>query len=169
MNQKIHLATRVKILNALVRTRLTYSCQTWNLSQVQANHINATYMSMLRKMVKGGYRRQSGTYRFVLSNRDLLKKCQTEDIHDFVSRQQRNFIAHLTRLDNERLAKRLMFNGDDARRPGRRTTLYDKVVERMQISPDKFNQDALLRRYWEWRGHYGQRLLSTVMWISLNT
>ena len=147
MNHKIHLATRVKIMNALVRTRLTYSCQTWNLSQVQGNHINASYMLMLRKMVKGGYRRQAGTYRFVLTNRDLLEKCQTEDIHDFVARQQRNFVAHVTRFDNERLVKRVMFNGNDARRPGRRTTLYGKVVERMGISPAEFNRDALLRRY----------------------
>jgi hypothetical protein len=104
-------------------------------------------MPMLRKMVKGGYRQQAGTYRFVLSNRDLLEKCRTEDIHDFVSRQQRNFVAHVTRLDNERLAKQVMFNGNDARRPGRRTTLYGKVIERMEISPEEFNRDALLRRY----------------------
>ena len=147
MNHKIHLVTRVTILNALVRTRLTYSCQTWNLSQEQANHINAAYMSMLRKMVNGGYRRQTGTYRFVLSNRNLLEKCKTEDIHDFVFRQQRNYVAHVTRSENERLTKRLMFNGNEARRAGRRSTLYGKVVEQMEISPDEFNRDALLRRY----------------------
>ena len=49
-----------------------------------------SYMSTLRKMEKGGYRRQEGTYHFVLSNRDL-EKFRMEDIYDFISRQQRNF------------------------------------------------------------------------------
>ena len=65
MNRKIALNTRVKILNALVRSRLTYSCQVWKLTKRQVNHINAAYMSMLRKMVEGGYRRKIGTYNFV--------------------------------------------------------------------------------------------------------
>lgn len=34
-NFKIHLNTRVMIFNSLVRSRLSYSCQTWNLSEVQ--------------------------------------------------------------------------------------------------------------------------------------
>ena len=147
MNHRIHLPTRVTFLNALVRARLTYSCQTWNLSQVQVDRINSSYLSMLRKMVKGGYRRVDGTFRFVLSNRDLLRKCQTESIQDFISRQQRNFVAHITRSENDRLLKRLMFNGNEIRRPGRRRTLYGMVLERMMLTSDQFNRDALLRRY----------------------
>ena len=48
MNYKIALETRVKIFNSLVRSRLTYACQTWSLTQRQQNHMNATYGSMLR-------------------------------------------------------------------------------------------------------------------------
>ena len=55
LNHKIHLRTRVKILNSIVRSRLTYSCQTWNLTKRQSSRINSTYSGMLRKMVKGGY------------------------------------------------------------------------------------------------------------------
>ena len=147
MNHRIHLATRVTFLNTLVRARLTYSCQTWNLTQAQVDRINSAYCSMLRKMVKGGYRRVDGTFRFVLSNSDLLKKCRTESIQDFISRQQRNFVAHIARSGNDRTIKRLMFNGNEARRPGRRRTLYGTVVERMMLSTDRFNHDALLRKY----------------------
>ena len=147
MNHRIHLATRVTFLNTLVRARLTYSCQTWNLTQAQVDRINSAYCSMLRKMVKGGYRRVDGTFRFVLSNSDLLKKCRTESIQDFISRQQRNFVAHIARSGNDRTIKRLMFNGNEARRPGRRRTLYGTVVERMMLSMDRFNHDALLRKY----------------------
>ena len=31
-NSKIHLKTRVKVLNNFVRSKLTYSCQNWNLT-----------------------------------------------------------------------------------------------------------------------------------------
>ena len=35
LNQKIRIRTRVKILNSIVRSRRTYSCQTWNLTKRQ--------------------------------------------------------------------------------------------------------------------------------------
>ena len=37
MNFSIRLPTRIKILNAVVRSRLTYSCQTWNITARQRN------------------------------------------------------------------------------------------------------------------------------------
>ena len=52
MNKQINLTTRVDILNSLVRSRLTYGCQVWNLTQRQLNQLNASYMQMLRKMIK---------------------------------------------------------------------------------------------------------------------
>ena len=75
LNKTIVLKTRVHILNAMVRNRLTYSCQTWSLTKRQKERINSAYASMLRKMVKGGYRRKgekgSDDFRFVHSNADL--------------------------------------------------------------------------------------------------
>ena len=44
MNHKIMLSTRIKILNALVRSWLTYACQIWILTKRQSDHINASYM-----------------------------------------------------------------------------------------------------------------------------
>ena len=134
-------------MDALVRARLTYSCQTWNLSQVQVDRISSSYCSLLRKMVKGGYRKVDVTFRFVLSNSDLLKKCQTESIRYYISRQQRNLVAYIVRSDKNRIIKRLTFNDNEARRPGSLRTLYGTVLERMMVSPDQFNRDALLRMF----------------------
>ena len=47
-NFHINLKTRVLILNSLVRSRLTYWCQTWNLNDKQNQLINTTYRKMLR-------------------------------------------------------------------------------------------------------------------------
>ena len=147
MNLKIKLLTRIKIFNALVRSRLTYSCQTWSLTKAQSNHINATYMTLIRKMVRGGYRRVPNTYRYELSNKDLLRMCHTEDIHQFAARQQKKFIAHVIRSENGRSIKRLLFNGNEARRPGRRTTAYNTVMENEKLTANQLNRDAMTRKF----------------------
>ena len=147
MNFRIMLATRVKILNALVRSRLTYSCQTWTLTKKQASHVNAAYMSMLRKMVKGGYRRKTGTYHYELTNLDMLRRCNTENIHQFNARQQRNFTAHVIRGENNRMTKRLLFNDDTMKKSGRLITLYKTVLENENTTADVFNNNALSRKY----------------------
>ena len=55
MNCKINLATRVKMLNALVRSRLTYACQSWSVTKMQLKKISSTYCAMIRKMIKEGF------------------------------------------------------------------------------------------------------------------
>ena len=57
-NHKIAIKTRVKIFNALVRSRLTYSCQAWSLTIRQLDRISSAYTMMLRKMVKNGFKRR---------------------------------------------------------------------------------------------------------------
>ena len=50
-NYNIYLKTRIIIFNTIVRSRLTYSCQTWNVTQAQMSKINSAYVGMLRKLV----------------------------------------------------------------------------------------------------------------------
>ena len=42
-----------------LRSRLTYACQTWHLTQSQYNKIDAAQRKLLRKMVVGGEKRKS--------------------------------------------------------------------------------------------------------------
>ena len=142
-NHNIHIRTRVMILNSMVRSRLTYSCQTWNLTTRQTGRINSTYSAMLRKMVKGRYRCKKGEWNFVLSNNDIHNICKTEDISDFTERQQRNYLAHLVRQPNARLTKRLLFNSNDAIKPGRQSTLLSKVLLNEGSTLDEFCKRAL--------------------------
>ena len=139
------LTTRVKILNALIRSRLTYACQTWSLTKRQTTHVNAAYISILRKMVKGGYRRKPDTFCYELTNSDILERCNTENIHQYIARQQRNFVAHMIRGENNKMTKRLLFNDDMANKPGRRITLYKTDLEDEKSAPDEFNIRALSR------------------------
>ena len=73
----------------MVRSRLTYSCQTWNINKNQQERIRSTYTSLLRRMIRGGFERKvdendDETYQFVLSSNKILEICSTEDILDYV-------------------------------------------------------------------------------------
>ena len=148
LNFNIHIKTRVLILNSMVRSRLTYSCQTWNLTTRQADRVNATYTSMLRKMIKGGFRRKKdGDWSFVLCNSDLHRICGTEAISTYTARQQRKYLAHLARQTNMTLTKRLLFNDDDAHKQGRRSNLEISVINNENCTTDTFYKKALNREY----------------------
>ena len=141
-NHRIYLKTRVIILNAMVRSRLTYSCQTWNLNLTQLDQMNSTYVQMLRKLVKNGNKTEDYHYRY--SNNDILQLCGTEDIHTYVARQQASYLGHLARQPNSSLTKRLLFNDNKRMKPGKPPeTLEDKVIKDQQCTKDLY---ALKRR-----------------------
>ena len=116
-NFKIHLKTRVTILNSIVRSRLTYSCQTWNVNQAEMNRINSVYVGMLRKLVRNGSKTEN--FRFIIPNKEILRICQTDDIGTFVAKQQANYLAHLARQPNQCLTKKLLFNTNKRTKLGR--------------------------------------------------
>ena len=147
MNFRIALDTRVKLLNSLVCSRLTYSCQTWTITTRQVNHLNSIYVSMLRKMIRGGYRRKEGTYHFELTNKNILEKSKTDDVTKFISKAQQRFVAHVIRGDNNRITKCLMFNDDIYRKKGYQNSVYKSVLKNVEISPDELHKNSLLRLY----------------------
>ena len=146
LNQNIRIRTRVRILNSTVRSRLTYSCQTWNLTKRQMDRIDSTYTSMLQKMVKGGYQRKKETeWRFELSNDDLNRICGTKDISNFTAQHQKKYRVHLVRQSNDIMTKRLLFNSNNACKPGRQSTLESRVLCDEFISADEFHRRAINR------------------------
>ena len=127
-NYKILLKTRVLILNSMVRSRLTYSSQTWNISIAEMNRINSVYIGMLRKLVRNGSKTEE--FRFLMTNQDILHICRTDDIGTFVSKQQFSYLAHMAQQSNQCLTKRLLFNANTRTKIGRPTeTLEDKVMK----------------------------------------
>lgn len=145
-NFNIHLKTRVLLLNTIVRSRLTYSCQTWNLNQVQMNRINSCYVGMLRKLVRNGSKREED-YRYLITNDQILQICQTEDIPTFVAKQQASYLGHLARQSNQCLTKKLLFNANRRIKSGRPVeTLEDKVIKYAKCTKDQFYKDALSRK-----------------------
>ena len=146
MNHRIHLTTRVTIFNALIRSRLTYGCQTWTLNSSQLKRMSSFHCGLLRRMVRGGFKRQDDRMAFKFSNDAILELCKTENIETFIAHQQRNFLAHIVRRDDSSLMKQLTFNNDSVRKRGRSTTLRKLVLQRETIDPNNFYTQAIQRK-----------------------
>ena len=130
LNQKIYLKTRVLMVNSLVRSRLTYACQTWSSAQSQLAKLNATYMGYLRRLVKGGFARKDGGWSFRYSNAQLLQICNTGDLRDFIKSQQLKYVVNLLKRSDKSTTKRLLFNDDKSIRRGRpQNTLLSSVLK----------------------------------------
>jgi sorting nexin-29 len=145
-NRKIALTTRVKLLNALVRTRLTYSCATWCLTKTQREHMNAEYTTTLRKMIRGGFKRKEDSYAFVYSNQQVYEICKTTSLDAFVMKQQRSYIAHIIRQEDESIAKKLLFENWMARN-GREITLLELVIKNEVCTSTEFFNRAKNKTY----------------------
>ena len=148
-NNKILLRIRVKFLNCFVRSRLTYACQTWNLTSAQYERLDACYRLFLRRMVRGGFQRADGSdnFRFKFTNDDIHSLCGSSDLNVFIKQQQRSYASHIVRMSRERSVKKLMFNVDKCLRPGRMSkSLLDQVVVNDNTTIDGFCNAAMCRK-----------------------
>ena len=73
-NYRINLQTRVHFLHSLVRSRLTYNCQTWPLTRAQAGTLNASYVRYLRELLRNGTSRKPGMYSIILTDKEVHEK-----------------------------------------------------------------------------------------------
>ena len=55
LNPAIRIKTKMYYFNSLIRSRLLYSCQNWDLTPRQFDLIDAAQRKLLRKMVKRGH------------------------------------------------------------------------------------------------------------------
>ena len=108
--------------------------------------LKTVYNGFLRKMTKGGYRRKKDSWSFILTNYDILRLSGTEDIESYIRKQQRNYLAHLVRREDDSISKRLVFE-ENPKRAGRQVTMEKMVYEHEKVSQDNFNRLAIDRRY----------------------
>ena len=70
------------------------------------------YVSMIRKMVRGGYKRKKDEWGYKLTDQNLLDLAKTETISAFVERQRKRYLPHVIRQPNTSIIKRAIFNAD---------------------------------------------------------
>ena len=106
-DQKVNMGTRRKILDACVRSRITYGTQARLPSEVQLKKLEVCWYQFLRSMIKRGWRRrnsdielESDDYRLIYSNEDVEKIVNTPSLKNFVYMQHLKYVGHVCRSEN---------------------------------------------------------------------
>ena len=141
------MKTRIKFLNSFVRSRLTYSCQNWNLTLRQYEKLDVTYRNLLRRMVRGGFKRcgnDDSDFRYKLSNDKIHNICGTSNVSNFIKNQQKSYASHVVRMPTERSSKQLIFNDDKYHRVGRAIpSLLEQNLKNDEFSMDMFINNSM--------------------------
>ena len=133
-DKRIFMSIRMKFLEACVRSRLLYSCQSWELSAAEMRKLETIWYGFLRKMVSNGYKRkfvppeylkakkaakktgeivpepEGLDWAYVFNNDKLCEITKSTNISSFCRIQHLKYIAHITRLENDSLQKQLLFS-----------------------------------------------------------
>ena len=107
----IYLKNRVALLETLVKPVLLYAAQAWDLTEAQKSKIDAAYNGFLRKLIKRGrtWRVEGEDFVPTISNINLYQKTNTKKVSIFIERQFLKFQAHVSRMPNSKIQKKLQF------------------------------------------------------------
>ena len=169
-DKRIFMKTRIKLLEACVRSRLCYSCQSWELSASELRKLESIWHSFLRKMVANGYRRKNVPAEYLKAKKNAKKSGEiveepddldwayfydnttlrtitnTTNISSFCKIQHLKYLAHVTRLENSSLQKQLLFSTTQkkyARDPWLKAE-KDLNISKMQIQKEMQNKTKFM-------------------------
>ena len=172
-NFKIKLNIRVRFYEAYVRTRLTYCCETWTLTQAQTNHIEAAHVQLLRRLVRGGMSRISSkaeiaeakkkakkgdktdleniNWAYKYTNTQIMNLVKTSDLASYIRKQNHRWVAHICRAENISITKQLMFPDEKTKKVGGRpNTVIENVLKYQNDvkfkSPEEFLRECYGRK-----------------------
>ena len=135
-DRKIYMSTRIRFLEAYIRSRLFYSAQSWELSASELRKLETIWHGFLRKMTTSGFKRKNVpkeylkarkkakksktsipepedlNWAYVFSNEKLREITKTTGITNFCKIQHLKYVAHVTRLGNDYFQKQLLFATD---------------------------------------------------------
>ena len=111
--KSVNLKTRIDLLNSLVRSVLLYSSQATNLTLRQKQEIDALFRNFMRKMLNNWWKTakidEDGNYEAILTNEHLYKLTKQIPLENFIDKQFLKFQAHVSRLPNNHLQKKVQF------------------------------------------------------------
>ena len=106
------MATRRKLLEACVSSRLSYGFQSCLPKDEQIRKLEVCWIGFLSSMLKGGWKRRNideGEYSFKYTNQEIQNIVKTVPLRSFIYAQYLKYIAHVCRAENSALTKRLLF------------------------------------------------------------
>ena len=141
-DRRINMQARINLLESLVRSKLLYSVQAWQLSQEELRKLEVVYRNFLRKMIRGGFRKVGANgagkceHAFVVSNKKLYEITRTRPLADFVNKQFLKYTAHVTRMSNSSWQKKLLF----AKSRSRIQSTWSKCQDLLQMDESQIRK-----------------------------
>ena len=115
-DHKVNMATRMKLMDACVRSRLLYGTQAWYINVECAKKLETCWMELLRQMVKGGWRRlptldeaEEMEFRLRYTNADILRITKCIPLRSVIRSQYLKYIGHVCRCSNTMMTKKMLF------------------------------------------------------------
>ena len=87
----------------------------YNLKSIQISRLGSAHVQVLRKMTHGDCRKDpTPTNQFLLkyANNDVSRIANSENLSDFIEKQQQKFTANTTRQENSKHSNQLLFRTD---------------------------------------------------------
>ena len=145
---RVNLRTRRKLLEACVRTRLTYGTQAWYPKEQEMKELEACWHELQRSMVRGGWGRKKAVnvdeeeFAFKYTNEDIQNILKTSSLRDTINEQYLSYIGHVCRMPNDSIPKKLLFakpQKSHYRDP------WIKMSDILGISPDQIKKSTQSR------------------------
>ena len=72
-DRKIYMSTRIKLLEACIRSRQLYSAQSWDLSASELRKLETIWHGFLRKMITNGFKRKNVSKEYLIAQKKAKK------------------------------------------------------------------------------------------------
>jgi hypothetical protein len=144
----VSLKTKMRIYSAIILPTLLYGAESWTCGEEEYNRLNTFHTKRLRGII--------GKKRDEISNKQLYKATNQLNIESVVRKYRLRWAGHVRRMEDERIAKRVLFGSlkeAGERRRGRPPLNWTKClnadVERLGISVSRWVVEARERGVWK--------------------
>ena len=90
--------TKLRIYNSCVLSTLLYGSECWRMTKHDADKLSAFHTTCLRKILRIFWPNR-------ISNKDLIERCQSEDLETLIIRRRWRWIGHVLRMEPDSISK----------------------------------------------------------------
>lgn len=143
----LKLATKISVYMAIVLPNLLYSSETWCVYRRHIRTLDRFHLKCLRTIMKIRWSDR-------LRNTEVLRRAKVGGIEAYLMRRQLRWCGHVSRMAEERVAKRIFYSEleEGKRKHGGQLLRYKDVLKRhmkrCNIEPSRWESLAAQRPEW---------------------